>query len=202
MPRRSSPRHDNLRRTLAQDAARFMAEHGIQDFLTAKRKAAARHGNVDAAALPSNAEIEAALGEYQRLFGAVDHDAQLNRQRSRALEAMRKLSVFHPRLVGAVLNGTATAHTDIQIHVFADNPESVSMALMDRGIEHEVTERRHRYGNEPPRPHPGVRFALGTQRVDVTVFPLDGIRQAPASPVDGRPMRRADIAELQTLLVG
>jgi hypothetical protein len=32
------------------------------------------------------------------------------------------------------------------------------------------------------------------------VFPLDGIRQAPVSPVDGRPMRRADAAELETLL--
>lgn len=202
MPRRSSPRHDNLRRTLAQDAARFMAEHGIQDFLTAKRKAAARYGNVEAAALPSNTEIEAALGEYQRLFGALDHGEQLQRQRGQALEAMRRLSVFQPRLVGPVLNGTATAHADIQLHVFADSPESVSMMLMDRGIEYEVTERRHRYGHEPPRAHPGVRFALGTQWVDVTVFPLDGIRQAPASPVDGRPMRRADIAELQALLDG
>lgn len=202
MPRRSSPRNDNLRRSLAQDAARFMAEHGIQDFLTAKRKAAARYGSVEAAALPSNAEIEAALGEYQRLFVAVGHDAQLHRQRSHALEAMRHLAPFQPRLVGAVLNGTATAHADIQIHVFTDNPESVSMMLIDRGIDYEITERRLRYGHEPPRPHPGVRFALDAQWVDVTVFPLDGIRQSPASPVDGRPMRRADIKELQGLLRG
>jgi hypothetical protein len=200
MPRRSSARHDNLRRTLAQDAARLMAEHGIQDFLTAKRKAAARYGTVEAATLPSNAEIEAALAEYQRLFGAVGHDEQLQQQRGSALEVMRQLSVFQPRLVGAILNGTATAHSDIQIHVFADSPESVSMTLMDRGIDHEVIERRHRFGNEPPRPHPGVRFTLGRQFIDVTVFPLDGIRQAPASPVDGRPMRRADVVELQALL--
>ena len=202
MPRRSSPRHDNLRRTLAQDAARLMAEHGIQDFLTAKRKAAARYGNVTTATLPSNSEVEAALAEYQRLFAAGEHDEQLVRQRGRALQAMRQLSPFQPRLVGPVLNGTATLHSDIQLHVFADNPESVSMALLDHGIEYQVTERRHRFGNEPSRPHPGVRFALGPQFIDVTVFPLDGIRQAPASPVDGRPMRRADIAELQMLLAG
>lgn len=201
MPRRSSPRQDNLRRTLAQDAARLMAEHGIQDFLSAKRKAAARYGNVEAAALPSNAEIEAALGEYQRLFGATEHDRQLDQQRGRALEAMRQLAVFQPRLVGPVLNGTATAHSDIQIHVFTDSPESVSMTLMDRGIEYEITERRHRFGHDAARAHPGVRFALDRQFVDVTVFPLDGIRQSPASPVDGRPMRRADIAELQVMLM-
>ena len=34
----------------------------------------------------------------------------------------------------------------------------------------------------------------------VTVFPLDGIRQAPVSPVDGKPMRRADADEVEVLL--
>lgn len=200
MPRRSSPRTDNLRRTLAQDAARFMAEHGIQDFLTAKRKAAARYGNVEAAALPSNTEIESALAEYQRLFGGDTHDAELSRQRSHALQAMQALAKFQPRLVGPVLAGTATAHADVQLHVFSDSPESVSLSLMDRGIDFEVTERKLRYGNDTPRALPGVRFALGRQFIDVTVFPLDGIRQSPSSPVDGRPMRRADMAELEELL--
>jgi hypothetical protein len=44
MTRRASPRKDNLRRALAQEAARIMAQHGIHDFLTAKRKAAERLG--------------------------------------------------------------------------------------------------------------------------------------------------------------
>jgi len=47
-----------------------MAEHGIRDFLIAKRKAAERMGVADmAAVLPRNVEIEQALAEYQRLFG-------------------------------------------------------------------------------------------------------------------------------------
>ena len=52
-----------------------MAQHGIHDFLTAKRKAAERFGVTDASALPSNTEIEAALAEYQRLFDAGAHGA-------------------------------------------------------------------------------------------------------------------------------
>jgi hypothetical protein len=32
------------------------------------------------------------------------------------------------------------------------------------------------------------------------VFPRDGIRQSPYSPVDGRPMRRADRDELEALV--
>ena len=51
-----------------------MAEHGIGDFLAAKRKAAERLGVEDGAAmLPKNSEIEAALAEYQRLFGGESH---------------------------------------------------------------------------------------------------------------------------------
>jgi len=200
MTRRASPRKDNLRRALAQEAARIMAQHGIHDFLTAKRKAAERLGVADASALPRNTEIEDALAEYQRLFDASGHEQTLEAQRRAALHAMHWLSQFEPRLVGPVLSGTATEHADIQLHLFADRLEYVALKLMDRGIAHEVTERRVRLDAERTKAFPGVRFAVDNRRIDATVFPPDGIRQAPVSPVDGRPMRRADAAEIQCLL--
>jgi len=49
--------------------------------------------------------------------------------------------------------------------------------------------------------YPGLRFEVEDQSIDVTVFPTDGIRQAPVSPVDGRPMRRANTVEVEALLV-
>ncbi|MGB6603404.1 MAG: hypothetical protein WBE65_03820 [Steroidobacteraceae bacterium] len=199
--RRHVTRGDNLRRALAQEAARLMAEHGIQDFGVAKRKAAERLGITDGAAvLPKNSEIEAALGEYQRLFGGVSHLKSLRAQRSAALAAMHALREFEPRLVGAVLAGTATLHSDVQLHLFAERAESVALRLLDRGIAHEVTERRVRLDPERIRAFPGVRFQVGDQAIEATVFPPDGIRQAPASPVDGRPMRRASTLEVQALL--
>jgi hypothetical protein len=200
MNRRASPRSGNLRRALAQEAARIMAQHGIHDFLTAKRKAAERLGVVDASALPRNTEIEEALAEYQRLFNATGHEQTLHSQRRAALHAMHWLSKFEPRLVGSVLSGTATEHADIQLHVFADRPENVTLQLIDRGVEHEVTERRVRFDAERIKAYPGVRFSVGSRRIEATVFPLDGIRRAPVSPVDGKPMRRADADELQSLL--
>jgi hypothetical protein len=75
------PRAENLRRALAQEAARVMAEHGIRDFLFAKRKAAERFGVVDGSVLPRNTEIEEALQEYQRLFGGDAHLESLQAQR-------------------------------------------------------------------------------------------------------------------------
>jgi hypothetical protein len=176
-------RADNLRRALAQEAARIMAEHGVQDFLTAKRKAAERLGVTDVAAvLPKNREIEVALAEYQRLFGGEAHVEHLSAQRR------------------AVLSGTATEHSDVQLHLFADRAESVTLRLMDFGIAHEVTERRVKLDAERVRPFPGVRFAVDDHSIEVTVFPADGIRQAPVSPVDGRPMRRATAFEVEALL--
>jgi hypothetical protein len=177
-----------------------MSEHGIQDYGTAKRKAAERLGIGSEGALPRNTEIEASLAEYQRLFAADTHASSLGAQRRAALQAMRALAQFSPRLVGPVLAGTATSHADVQLHVFADNPDAVALNLLDRGVAHEIGEHRLRLDAERLASFPSVRFQLEAQVIDATVFPLDGIRQAPVSPLDGRPMRRADATELAGLI--
>jgi hypothetical protein len=201
MGKRSNPRADNLRRALAQEAARIMSEQGIDDYGLAKRKAAERFGATDIAVLPKNTEIETALSDYQRLFESNTHSSTLDDLRRTALQAMRLLERFEPRLVGPVLSGTASAHSEINLHVFADGAESVALYLMDNAIPHRITERRLRY--EPDRlvAYPVVRFVAGKREIEAVVFPVNGIRQSPASPVDGRPMRRASVEELQTLLM-
>jgi hypothetical protein len=200
MAKRAPTRTDHLRSAVAQEAARLMAEHGIQDFHLAKRKAAERYGVVEGAFLPKNTEIEAALASYQRLFGGDQHATSLREQRRVAVEAMRMLEKFEPRLVGAVLNGTATAHSDIQLHVFSDSPEAVYTHLMDKRYEYEVFERKVRMTAERVVAVPSVRFEVGHDMVEAFVFARDGIRQAPISPVDGRPMRRATLAETTALI--
>ena len=99
-----------------------------------------------------------------------------------------------------MLSGTATAHNDIMLHLFADTPESVAVQLMDRGIRHEVAERRFRTQRNEVESFPALRFTAGGHEVDVTIFPKDGIRQAPPGPVDGKPMRRATLTEVEALL--
>ena len=200
MSKKLPPRAENLRRALAQEAARVMAEHGIRDFLFAKRKAAERFGVVDGAVLPRNSEIEDALAEYQRLFGGEQHVESLYAQRLAAAEAMRALRDFQPRLVGAVLTGTATEHAHVQIHVFADRAETVAFRLMDQGIPYEMGEKRLKLNAERVLLQPTLELEIDAQPIEVVVFPVDGIRQAPVSPVDGRPMRRADLAEVEALL--
>jgi hypothetical protein len=198
--RRPNPRADLLRQAVADEAARIMREQGVADFLLAKRKAADRLGVTDASILPRNVKVEAALMAQQRLFGADRHEAELAVLRRSALEAMRLMSDFQPRLVGPVLTGTASPHSEINLHLFTESPEAVSLRLEDRGVPHEVLERRVRFERDRIVGYPALRFVAGRQTVDAVVFPLDGIRQSPCSPVDGKPMRRASAAEVEALL--
>lgn len=199
MVKRVPARSDHLRSAVAQEAARLMAEHGIQDYLVAKRKAAERYGVIEGSVLPRNTEIEAALATYQRLFGGAQHAKALQRQRLVALKAMQLLQPFEPRLVGAVLSGSATEHSDIQLHAFADVPETLFLHLADRRYEYEVLERRLKMNADQPIAVPSARFPIEGETVEAFVFARDGIRQSPISPVDGKPMRRAGLAELTAL---
>ena len=200
MSRRPNPRADLLRQAVADEAARIMNEQGVDDFLLAKRKAAERLGVTDASILPRNTEIEAAMMAHHRLFAHDRHAADLTELRRAALAAMRLMADFQPRLVGPVLNGSASAHSEINLHLFSETPEAVSLRLDERGVPHEVLERRVRFERDRAVSYPALRFVAGRQTVDAVVFPLDGIRQSPSSPVDGKPMRRASTTEVEDLL--
>lgn len=200
MSRRPNPRADLLRQAVADEAARIMNEQGVDDFLLAKRKAAERLGVTDASILPRNTEIEAAVMAHHRLFAHDRHAADLTALRRAALAAMRLMADFQPRLVGPVLNGSASAHSEINLHLFSETPEAVSLRLDERGVPHEVLERRVRFERDRAVSYPALRFVAGRQTVDAVVFPLDGIRQSPCSPVDGKPMRRASTTEVEDLL--
>lgn len=200
MTRYAGTRGDALRRTLAVEAARLMAEHGIDDFGFAKRKAAERFGTFEGAVLPSNAEVEAALQEYQRLFEADSHGETLYVLRQTAVTAMELLADFAPRLVGPVLTGTATRNTEVQLHLFAERTEAVTIRLLDTAIPHELVERRVKVRADEWVLTPAVRLTVDDIPVDALVFGRDGQRQSPLSPTDGRPVRRASIDEVRALL--
>ena len=200
MRKQGNGQRDNLRRSIALEAARIIAEEGITDYLLAKRKAAQRLGASDLPGLPKNAEVEEALSERLRLFDGDSHGDRLRSLRSIARQIMQVLEEFQPRLVGSVLSGTVTDHSDVSLHLFADAPESVALKLMERAVPYELTERRLRYVTDRTESFPCYRFVADEIGVEGTVFPLIGMRQAPCCPIDGRPMRRAGLAEVESLL--
>lgn len=188
------------REHLAQEAARLMVEHGIRDYGLAKRKAARRLGVREAWALPGNAEIDARVTEWQRIFDPDDHGRRLRELRSLALEVMDALSEFNPRLAGPVLTGAINVNSPVELHLFSDAPEDVAMALEAQGKRHRDCQRRYRYNGRGVTLVPGFRFNHRRQQVDALVFPDKGLRQAPMSPVDGKPMPRASRPRVRDLL--
>lgn len=187
------------RELIAQECARIMLDEGVRDYAAAKRKATQRLMVDGRANLPSNLEIEAAMLERRRLFADADELAELQELREAALKVMRRLEGFEPRLVGAVLKGTAGVGARATLHVFADTPEELLFALMERGLRYREAERIQRIAGGQQN-LPSVLLQIGAAEVELVVFPLDGLRQAPPSPVDGRPMRRADVGEVAVLV--
>lgn len=188
------------RQRLAVEAARLMAEGGIRDFQQAKRKAAQRLGIHDDASLPRNREIEDALREYQRLFVGASQLAELRHRREAALRALAFFHPFEPRLVGCVLDGTADAHSPIALHLHSDDPDAVPRWLDEHGIPAQSRSHRLRLDHKRDHEAPAWLFTAEGLSFDVSVLPADGVRQAPLSGVDARPMPRASLAQLRALL--
>lgn len=188
------------RHRLAHEAARLMVEGGIQDFHQAKRKAAIRLGIHDDASLPRNAEIEQALREHQRLFAGSAQSDALRQRREAAVHALEFLQPFAPRLVGPVLEGTADAHSPVQLHLHEDDPDAVQRFLDEHGIPAEARSRRLRWDRERVLDAPLWVFSADGVVFELLVLPCHALRQAPLSAVDEKPMRRASLARLRELL--
>ncbi|MDH3316589.1 MAG: hypothetical protein OER43_12605 [Gammaproteobacteria bacterium] len=201
MRNRNNDRTSQIRERIAQEAARVMIEGGTRDFNLAKRKAMARLRVSGNSKLPGNDEVERAIESYQRLFLADRQPGQLNELRHAALRAMEFLTQFKPRLVGPVLTGTADKNSNICLHVFAQTAEDVTLFLMENGIEHEPAERRLKMGAAETVRMPAFRFLADGRPIELVVFPDTGRRHPPLSPIDGRPMRRANLAEVASLAV-
>lgn len=200
MARRQSSNGDRARKVLAQEAARIIVEQGIEDYRVAKRKAAERLGMSARGSLPGNSEIETAVSEYLQLFGRESHHHLLQVLRRAALSAMELLAPFAPRLVGPVLHGTASANSPVNLHVFADAAETVAHRLQECSIQYRPFERRLKSRRDRSETFAAFRFMQDESAIEATVFPVDGVRQAPISPVDGKPMRRADKHAILKLL--
>lgn len=200
MARNRSSESIRERQVVAQEAARIIVNQGVRDYRVAKQKAVERLGLNSRGALPGNAEIEAAVVDHLQIFGGDEHSNLLRLMRTAALSAMELLIEFSPRLVGPVLVGTADDNSAVNLHVFADSPEMVAMHIGDRGIHFRSYERRLKSRRGQIEMYAGFEFNHCNEMIQATVFPVDGIRQAPMSPIDGKPMKRVDSDAVQDLL--
>ena len=198
----STNKTSQMRRAIAAEAARIMSTQSLFNYRAAKQKATERLGIDMRASMPSNIEVESELRAYQELYGGRQHILHLEKMRKTALKVMRSLEAFYPRLVGPVLEGTANEFARVSVHVFNDPPDAVVIHLLDKGLVFRNEQRKIRWHNGSHR-HVQL-LVLDTEGIEVelTLFNCKDLRQAPPSPLDGRPQRRASMSEVEGLLAG
>lgn len=136
---------------LAAAAARFVVEEGLE-YAAAKRKAVralppGRGGG--RAELPSNEAVEDEVRAHIALFHADTQPRELAALRGVALRWMQRLDEFRPHVAGAVWRGTATRLSAVHLDLFADDPKSPEIALINLGVDYDVADGGSGHRGEP-----------------------------------------------------
>lgn len=197
--RQDDPRTQQRRHRVAQEAARLLASGEQVDIDVARRKAAARLGWRDEAALPDAAMVREALAERLRLFGGAKAPA-LGSLRDAALQAMDFLAAFDPRLAGPVLDGTANERTGVLLHLHPPDPDDVARFLHDQRIPAVAGSRRMRLDRDHSVDLPCWHFTAEGVDFELVVLPQASLRQAPLDTLEATPVPRASAAALRRLM--
>ena len=195
MPRPASPRAQRNRVRIAQAAARLIAEHGLNDWQAAKRKACRHLGFPEHEALPGNEEVEQALRDYNTLFQGSAQIASLRAQRLDALGWMERLAQWKPLLTGAVAAGWATEHSEVRLELEAEDAKTVELSLINAGVAYtSVPESR----GEDEAPQLRVESPRATVRL-VILSPQQR-RNRPRRDRDASAEERLNPSQLKALL--
>lgn len=191
---------DTVRAEIAAAAARLVVEEGLE-YGPAKRRALKTLGLPDRTALPDNDAVDDAVREYIDIFCADTQPAELRALRQLAVTWMERLAEFRPYLGGAVWHGTATRLSDIYLQLFCDDPKSLEMLLIDKGVDYEA-RRVSGFNGQPVEAlslssrSPELGEAIG---VHLMVYDHDDVRGALKPDTRGRPPR-GDLPAVRRLL--
>ena len=166
-----------LRAEIAALAARMIAEDGA-DYGSAKRRAAKQllgNQKIKGDILPDNSQVESEVREYNALFFGDSQPQRLFSLRELAIELMQRLDRFNPYLVGAVLNGTASKHSDIHLHLYTDNSKEVAIFLLNLDIQYEVSESI----NKKREAMETLSFMYQNEGVHLLIHNHDDLRASP-----------------------
>jgi hypothetical protein len=145
-------------------------------------------------------ELRTQINEYRTLFRPAQL-AVLRANRTLALEAMRSLQAFDPRLFGSLVHGDGPVDT-IRLLLTADTPESVMLALGDMHIPWREDETALMLSPEGSEMRPALRFQAGDAEVELVIVSERDRRRSPRDLLGRQPMRLLTAAQLRTLIAG
>lgn len=170
------------------------------EYYRAKQKAARRicKGWVKPADLPSNAEIRDEIQSLARLHEGDKRTQNLRQMRVAAYRVMKLLLRFRPKLIGSTLTGHVRQGSDIDIHVFSDSIEAITMALDEQMLFFDVERKRVRKdGEERIYTHIHLKDVFP---IELTVYAASQVNTVFKSSITGKAIERASIPQLEALL--
>lgn len=116
----------SIRKRVAREAAILLYTEQEKEYRQAKSRAAQ---TLKVRVVPSNFEIATELDLFVEETEGLTRWERLVQMRREALQIMKSLKSFHPRLVGSVWRGTAHKNSDIDILTFSTDPTPVLAQL-------------------------------------------------------------------------
>jgi len=182
---------------VAVEAARLLYSREHKEYFHAKREAARR---LAARSLPTNREVHDQLILLAAALGGEDRAVRLQTMRRVALEYMHLLHEHEPRLIGSVLTGHIREGSDVDLHLYTDDPLGLYETMEQAGLTFEVeTVRVRRRDADLEFVHVYVLDPRG-QTLEFTVHPHSWLYNQPRCGLTGGPLRRAPASEVEELV--
>ncbi len=191
-------RLSNLRRRVAREAAVLLYESQEKEYKQAKERAARILG---ARILPKNVEVAEELDKIAQEKEGASRQKSLIRKRKGALQIMKMLRRFHPKLVGSVWRGTAHQNSDIDILAFSSNAKLVEDVLQKRRIKIARSEWRSvtKHGKKEASFH--IHFVLlSGDEVEIAVRSPEKIAHSDECEIYGDAVVGLTYSELEEVL--
>lgn len=182
---------------VAREAAQLIA-HGVEsEYLDAKERAVMMLGLSSQTCLPSNSKIKEYVSRLTKdELGEMAVAKRIKEMRLIALALMKVLQDYDPFLIGSTLSGKIRKDSDIDIHVYCDNPEELQELLLQVGYEDVeldmVDNSKGRFYH--------LKWIQNSYPVELTVYGWEKREIVPTSSITGKPMKRADLKTLERMM--
>ena len=187
---------ESLRQKIAKEAAILLYTGQEKEYKQAKIRAAK---NLGVKILPSNREV-AELDRLAQELEGEEREKRLIEMRKTALQTMKVLKKFNPRLIGSVWRGTANKNSDIDILILHDKPEQIIATLETAGFSIRRTERQttEKRGERKHSFH--IFLESSGYEIEIVVKPLEEAEIEEKCEIYGDKITGLSIEELEKVL--
>lgn len=188
----------DLNGKVAREAATLLYFGAEKEYKQAKTRAAKTLGTNF---LPSNRDVAIELNKIAEENEGKSKKACLVEMRKEALDVMKFLAAYHPVLIGSVWRGTARRGSDIDIAVYADDPEEIVNILKANKVKTAKTNWTtvNKHGRTLASLHIYAKTSMGRE-LEIVARSCEEAGEKRKCEIFGDEMKGLKIKELERLL--